>query len=504
MKGWCKPGLARALHCLALLVPVGAILAEVSRSGPSVLIVLACAPIIWFVALQRNSRGTCVWALVHGVGIAVAICSGIGLAVVALLDFWVADVALGSSRFFALAAGVLLVSASLEILGTLCDPRHRLLVVGTADEGLEVVRDLIRNPDLPFEYVGFVGGGHGNRARDGRYLGAPRELGEIVARARADLIVLADGPARAEALRYLLDVPPSKFRVIGLDQFYEHAFGRVPIERVSPAWFMGVLHLYQRQYSRISKRIFDLCFASIALGIAAPFLAVLALLVRLSGPGPIIFRQIRLGEGGHTFVMLKLRTMVSSAEDHEGPVWATEDDPRETRVGSLMRDTRLDELPQLWNVIRGEMSLVGPRPERPEFLTLLRREVPFWTSRHLVKPGITGWAQVRRGYTRDAGGAAEKLSYDLYYLRHRSVATDLAIIARTAGVVSAGFAAHCSYPQRLGRNRRASSSEPRYTRQSDGVLIPTASREGSAVPGGDTVLSTTQRRVEHDSQAPPS
>jgi exopolysaccharide biosynthesis polyprenyl glycosylphosphotransferase len=206
---------------------------------------------------------------------------------------------------------------------------------------------------------------------------------------------------------------------------------------------MSVLHLYQRPYSRITKRIFDLALAAIGLAIIAPLLLVLALLVRLSGPGPIIFRQVRLGEGGKTFTILKFRTMVDAAEEDGEPMWAMEQDARATRIGGFMRSARLDELPQLWNVIRGEMSLVGPRPERPEFVELLRNEIPFWTSRNLVKPGVTGWAQVRRGYTSDAGAAAEKLAYDLYYLRHRSLRIDLAIIAWTARIVLRGFAAHC-------------------------------------------------------------
>jgi lipopolysaccharide/colanic/teichoic acid biosynthesis glycosyltransferase len=148
----------------------------------------------------------------------------------------------------------------------------------------------------------------------------------------------------------------------------------------------------------------------------------------------VFFRQIRVGEGGELFEILKFRTMVPDAESGRA-VWASENDPRATRIGNVLRKTRLDELPQLWNVIRGDMSIVGPRPERPEFLDVLGEHVPFWSRRDLLKPGITGWAQVHFAYTADISGAATKLSYDLYYLKHRSLALDALILLKTFGVV---------------------------------------------------------------------
>jgi lipopolysaccharide/colanic/teichoic acid biosynthesis glycosyltransferase len=161
---------------------------------------------------------------------------------------------------------------------------------------------------------------------------------------------------------------------------------------------------------------------------------VIPVLIRLTGPGPVLFRQIRVGEGGKLFEILKFRTMVPDAEAGRA-VWATDNDPRATPVGRVLRKTRLDELPQLWNVIRGEMSIVGPRPERPEFLDVLGAHVPFWSRRDLLKPGITGWAQVHFAYTADVAGAATKLSYDLYYLKHRSLGLDAVILSKTFGVV---------------------------------------------------------------------
>jgi lipopolysaccharide/colanic/teichoic acid biosynthesis glycosyltransferase len=170
--------------------------------------------------------------------------------------------------------------------------------------------------------------------------------------------------------------------------------------------------------------------ASIVLLLAAPLMLLIAGLVRL-GSGPVIYRQTRVGEGGRRFTIHKFRTMHRDAEEPGQATYAERDDPRATSVGRLLRKLHLDELPQLWDVLRGDMSIVGPRPERPEFIPMLEEAIPFFTRRLLVKPGITGWAQLRRDYTSDFEGAAEKLSYDLWYVRHRTLTVDLAICAKT-------------------------------------------------------------------------
>jgi lipopolysaccharide/colanic/teichoic acid biosynthesis glycosyltransferase len=193
---------------------------------------------------------------------------------------------------------------------------------------------------------------------------------------------------------------------------------------------MSIFHLWQRPYTRFAKRTFDIVCASILLVLTAPLMLIIAGLVRLS-PGPIIYRQTRVGEGGKKFTIYKFRTMRRDAEAPGCPAWAAQNDPRVTRIGRLLRRTHLDELPQLWDVLKGDMSIVGPRPERPEFIPTLEEAVPLFTRRLLVKPGITGWAQLRRDYASDTDGAAEKLSYDLWYLRHRNLVVDLAICAKT-------------------------------------------------------------------------
>jgi lipopolysaccharide/colanic/teichoic acid biosynthesis glycosyltransferase len=180
----------------------------------------------------------------------------------------------------------------------------------------------------------------------------------------------------------------------------------------------------------LAKRVFDLVGATTALVVLAPLLAIIALLIRRT-PGPVLYRQTRVGQGGALFEIYKFRTMRVDAEEPGCCRWACHDDPRVTRIGRLLRRGHLDELPQLWNVLRGEMSLVGPRPERPDFVEELERAVPFWGRRLLIKPGLTGWAQLHSGYASDVDGAAAKLSYDLWYLRHRNVVLDLAICVKT-------------------------------------------------------------------------
>jgi lipopolysaccharide/colanic/teichoic acid biosynthesis glycosyltransferase len=215
---------------------------------------------------------------------------------------------------------------------------------------------------------------------------------------------------------------------------------------------MSVLHFYQSPYSRFVKRATDLAGVVLIVLLVLPLFPLLSLLV-LSTRGPVVLRQTRIGEHGRPFTIYKFRTMYADAERPGQAVWASVDDPRVTRTGRLMRRFRLDELPQVVNVVRGDMSIVGPRPERPEFIEELRETVPFWSRRHLVKPGITGWAQIKRGYTADAQGTVEKLSYDLWYIRHRSLTVDAAICARTL------------WAALRGDSRLAADGEPQPLRQ---------------------------------------
>jgi lipopolysaccharide/colanic/teichoic acid biosynthesis glycosyltransferase len=229
-----------------------------------------------------------------------------------------------------------------------------------------------------------------------------------------------------------LDLP---VRMIDANQLYEELLGHVPIATIDAAWFRYIMHPRFRAGSPLFKRLFDLGMAFIGGIVALPILALSALAIKLEDGGPLVYRQRRVGERGREFELLKLRTMHPDSESDGRARWSSEDDIRVTVVGRILRRTHFDELPQLWNVLRGEMAVVGPRPERPELVSGLERRFPHYERRHLVKPGITGWAQVRCGYGGSEAGTALKLSHDLYYLKHRSLAAELLLLAETVVTV---------------------------------------------------------------------
>jgi exopolysaccharide biosynthesis polyprenyl glycosylphosphotransferase len=362
-----------------------------------------------------------------------------GFGVVLIVSLLVPWLQLTPWQVVAMAVGVFLLSYLYQRAAHGFEDRRRVLIVGAQGGGVALADDLDKNRDCPYECVGLIGMGPDEDA-DLSTTGLER-LSAVIQEERPDLVVFEDGPARTAAFNRVLEGAHYDVQVAGLRDFYEHAFGRVPVQQLSPIWFMSVFHLYQRRYSRPAKRIFDVVVALAALLLALPVLLLTALVVRVSSRGPIFFRQTRLGERGKHFRMVKFRTMVDGAEKPGIAQWAAENDPRITPIGKILRRTRLDELPQLWNVLRNEMSIVGPRPERPEFIDLLEREVPFWKQRHLVKPGITGWAQLQRGYTASAEATAEKLSFDLFYLKHNSLMLDCAILFKTIEVVFRGSGA---------------------------------------------------------------
>jgi exopolysaccharide biosynthesis polyprenyl glycosylphosphotransferase len=378
---------------------------------------------------------------VTALGPEVAICRGVLIAVVASIALSAAlpGMQLSQPAIWLLALIVFLVSATWEIFAQRkLTPAVRLLLIGEIAEAETLLLDL--PADCGYELIGVVvdAAEHPDEPDpQALWRGRLPQLASIIAEHQPDLVVLSDGRKTPATISGLLDAAEAGFRVLELAEFYEYAFGRVPIDDVSYDWFMSVLHLYQRRYSRAVKRGLDLLGASVLLFLTLPLFPLLAVFV-LQTDGPLIFRQTRLGEHGKLFTIFKFRTMRADAEASGTAVWASAHDPRLTRAGAVMRKLRLDELPQLWNVLRGEMSLVGPRPERPEFMEELSDRVPFWVRRHLIKPGLTGWAQVRDGYAASAEETATKLSYDLWYLRHRSLTVDLAILLRTVAVVVRG------------------------------------------------------------------
>jgi exopolysaccharide biosynthesis polyprenyl glycosylphosphotransferase len=395
------------------------------RFGPGAMAIAASLLLaaVWLVCLRSA------FAAVHftlGVPVRCAVGTVTGLVGVSAVALWVPGLGMSTSTLLALAATVFTLISIWEGIVQRIVGRRRLLVVGPSEKADSVAEAVAFDGHARFTVLGAVNEGPDHPYR----LGPVARLSNIVERQRPDLIVLGDGAASSAAIDRLLTTSSRDFKVVGLAHFFDYAFGRVPIDELTPTWFMSILHVWQRPYTRLAKRTFDVVCASVGLLLLAPVMLFVAGLVRLTR-GPILYRQTRVGEGGRPFTICKFRTMRPDAEAPGEAAFAAENDPRVTSVGRVLRMLHLDELPQLWVVLKGDMSVVGPRPERPEFIPMLENAVPFFTRRLLVKPGITGWAQLRRDYASDAEGAADKLSYDLWYIRHRNVIVDLAICAKT-------------------------------------------------------------------------
>lgn len=266
------------------------------------------------------------------------------------------------------------------------------------------------------------------------------ELHDLALQHRISRIVVAesDPPAREELTTALLGCKMPGLEIVHAAECYERLRGKVWLAALPPAWRIYSDGYFPSQVYLRLKGVLDFIAALLLLIITAPFLAVVAVAIKLSSPGPVLFRQTRVKQYGKEFVVYKFRTMWQDAEAKTGPVWSGNDDPRVTPLGRILRKFRIDELLQLFNVLRGEMSLVGPRPERPYFVALLRREIPYYDLRHYVKPGITGWAQVFCAYASSIEDSYEKLQYDLYYARHISFRLDMITLAKTVSIVLFG------------------------------------------------------------------
>jgi exopolysaccharide biosynthesis polyprenyl glycosylphosphotransferase len=235
-------------------------------------------------------------------------------------------------------------------------------------------------------------------------------------------------------VRQLLNLKLAGIRVEEVHNCFERICGRIPLEHLSPSWLILSEGFKKFAFLLAAKRLVDVLVSSAILVVVSPILPIIALAIYVESGHPIFFRQTRVGHRGHEFELIKFRSMVHDAEKH-GPQWATKNDSRITRVGSFLRKTRLDEIPQLFNVFRGEMSLVGPRPERPYFCAMLSQEIPYFNLRHSVRPGLTGWAQVRFKYGANLDDTRAKLELDLFYLKNLSLLVDFAILLETVKVV---------------------------------------------------------------------
>jgi sugar transferase (PEP-CTERM system associated) len=327
------------------------------------------------------------------------------------------------------------------VVGPLLDrfANHRVLVLGTGSDA-HAVEASLKSGDTPnLQLVGFYPLDKVREIEVSSHLvlSAAEALEALVERLQVHEIIVGVRQQRGGVLplRQLLDCRLAGVRVTDLARFFERVHGRVPIESVKASWLIYGNGFRQSWLRRLTKRSFDIVVSLTMLIAMAPVMVLVALLITMDSGAPVIYRQERIGFRGKTFVILKFRSMRQNAEQEGTPLWAALGDSRTTSVGRFLRQTRLDELPQLFNVLRGEMSFVGPRPERPHFVSMLTEQIPFYAVRHSMKPGITGWAQVRYSYGASVEDSAKKLEYDIYYVKNNTLLLDLQILLETIRVV---------------------------------------------------------------------
>jgi sugar transferase (PEP-CTERM system associated) len=315
---------------------------------------------------------------------------------------------------------------------------ERVLIVGTGPIAQMVARQIQSQHDFAYRIVGYLAEGEGGDDVEGLnlpLLGSTVDVARLAGLHQINRVIVAISDRRVHLpIQELLRAKLSGVRIEDAATTYERITGKILTDGLTPSWFIFSDGFRASRGTRAVKRLVDLGLAAAGLVTAAPLMLLTAIAVRLDSPGPIFYRQERVGENDRLFTLCKFRSMRSDAEKGT-PIWARSNDQRVTRVGRFIRLTRLDELPQLLNVLRGDMSFVGPRPERPYFVQQLTAQIPFYAERHAVKPGVTGWAQVRYRYGASVEDAMEKLRYDLYYIKHLSIAFDLTIVIDTVKVI---------------------------------------------------------------------
>jgi sugar transferase (PEP-CTERM system associated) len=317
----------------------------------------------------------------------------------------------------------------------------RIMIFGAGTAAV-VVGNTLRAADPNADIVGYVAGPNEREPAvpANEILELDGTLPSMAQRLGVDEIVVALTERRAGSmpLRQLLDCKASGTKVYDLNTHFEKTLGQIRIDYLSASWLIFGDGFNQGAWRTAVKRVFDIFCATTLILLTAPIMLVTAVLIKLESAGPVLYRQERVGQNGRTFSIAKFRSMRTDAEKDGKPRWASANDDRVTSVGHIIRRLRIDELPQLLNVLRGDMSLVGPRPERPFFVDQLTQEIPFYALRHSVKPGVTGWAQVRYPYGATVEDSQEKLQFDLYYVKNHTLFLDLVVLMETVGVVLTG------------------------------------------------------------------
>lgn len=319
---------------------------------------------------------------------------------------------------------------------------EKILIVGSGSLAVEIAREMLERPDAGYRIAGFVGTDPellGKSLINPRVIGLTSELDDVVRREGIDRIIVAMGERRGQLpTAELLQL--SLAGTVNIEEgasFYERVTGRVSLTMIRPSWLIFSSRGRQARISEVARNVVHRIVALIGALCSLPIALVTGVLIKLDSRGPILYRQERVGKNGSTFTVMKFRSMRTDAEK-AGPVWASLDDDRTTRVGKIIRKLRFDEIPQFWNILRGDMDFVGPRPERPHFVSQLAEEIPYYEQRHLIAPGLTGWAQIKYPYGASIEDARQKLQYDLYYIKNQSLMLDAIILFETVKIILFG------------------------------------------------------------------
>lgn len=371
---------------------------------------------------------------------------GLAWAALALMFYAVPQVMIGRGvSFISLPLALLLMVAwRLAIHWVLGHPDlgERILIVGSGPFAIEIARETLGRPDAGFRVIGFVDSDPalvGKSLINPKVIGLTSDLRAIVKKESIDRIVVAIGDRRGqfptqELLRLSLSGDVS---IEESASFYERLTGRVLLDMIRPSWLIFSSRGQRARINEISRVIMHRAIALIGALLSFPIAIFTAILIKIDSRGPVLYKQERLGKNGRAFTLMKFRSMRVDAEK-DGPVWAKTEDERMTRVGRIIRKIRVDEIPQFWSILRGDMNFVGPRPERPHFVAQLAQEIPFYEQRHLIPPGLTGWAQIKYPYGASIEDARQKLQYDLYYIKNQSLALDATILFETVKTILFG------------------------------------------------------------------
>jgi sugar transferase (PEP-CTERM system associated) len=319
---------------------------------------------------------------------------------------------------------------------------EKILIVGSGSLAVEVAREMLERPDAGYRIAGFVGTDPellGKSLINPRVIGLTSELEDVVRREGIDRIIVAMGERRGQLPTIEL-LQLSLAGTVNIEEgasFYERVTGRVSLNMIRPSWLIFSSRGRQARISGILRNLVHRLVALVGALLSLPIAIATAMLIKLDSRGPVLYRQERVGKNGGLFTVMKFRSMRTNAEK-AGPVWASLDDDRTTRVGKIIRKLRIDEIPQFWNILRGDMDFVGPRPERPHFVSQLAEEIPYYEQRHLIAPGLTGWAQIKYPYGASIEDARQKLQYDLYYLKNQSLMLDAIILFETVKIIMFG------------------------------------------------------------------